>query len=142
MIKKQLSIFLLFLTCSVAFAQTTNTTLIPISTSVQTATTVNSNDINSQYYTGGDILIYVSAYTSGTYTPHIQGKDPASGQYYDILVGTAINSAGMNVLHVCRDCLAIPNVSAQAILPYTWRVQLVGASSPSMLISVGANLVK
>lgn len=107
---------------------------------VQTGTTVNSSDMTNAAWRGADVIVNVSAYTSGTYTPHIQGKDPVSGNYYDILVGPAISATGTTVLHVYPGVTAAANSAAAAILPYTWRVQLVGATTPSMTLSVGANL--
>lgn len=138
--KKLILSLLLALGCALAQAQVTNFVTTPLASAAQTAGTVNSADQTNYLFSGGHFVINISAYTSGTYTPHIQGKDPVSGAYYDILVGTALNSAGTTVLKVYPGIGALANGSASDVLPQTWRVQLIGGSSPSMTISVAAYL--
>ena len=134
---KRLLFVVLTLVTFGAFADNWYSQVLPSAT--LTATTVNSVDIHNPSWKGADIIVNVSAYTLGTYTPHVQGKDPVSGNYYDILVGSAIGAAGVTTLHVYPGIAATANVAASAILPTTWRVQLVGAT-PNMTLSVGANL--
>lgn len=113
---------------------------VPMACTTCTATTVNSQDVSNSNWKGGHVIFNVSAYISGTYTPHIQGKDPASGTYYDVLVGTGsnvISSAGTTVLKVYPGIAAIAGGAASDIVPSTWRVQLIGASTPSMTLTVG-----
>ncbi len=74
-------------------------------------------------------------------TPHIQGKDLVSGEYYDLLVGVAIAATGMTVLKVYPGITVAANVSASDILPKTWRVRMVHADGDSITYSIGANLV-
>lgn len=130
----------LLLFASIAHAQTINTTAIPLVSTAQTATTVNSVDQSNLVALGGHFVVNVSAFTSGTYTPHVQGKDPVSGAYYDILVGPAIGATGTTILKVYPGIGAIANAASPDILPLTWRVQLIGASTPSMMISVAVYL--
>ncbi len=104
-----------------------------------TATTVTGATQINQSWTSAQVIINVTSYSSGNYTPHIQGID-RDGTAYDILVGSAISSTGTTVLHIGAGVLALPNVSAQTILPIRWRVQLIGASSPSMSVVVNANM--
>jgi hypothetical protein len=133
---------LLALLCASSFAhaQISNQVANVVSSQTYTATTVNSGDQANFNFKGGQFVVNVSAYTSGTYTPHIQGKDPVSGVYYDILVGPAINATGMTILKIYPGIGVLANGSASDILPQTWRVQLVGASTPSMTLSVQAYL--
>ena len=88
----------------------------------------------------GQIIVNVTARTSGSITPHIQGYDPASGSWYDILVGAAISSVSQTILYVGPAFTVTSNVSANAFLPTYWRVQLVTASSTNLVASVGAQL--
>lgn len=142
--KKILSALLLFLAAFAAHAQ--NTVNLPVTlaaSAARTTTTFNTADQTNTSFTKLSVIINVSAYTSGTYTPHIQAKDPVSGLYYDLLVGAGISgvtSAGLVVLTVGTGILAVPNVASQMFLPRTWRLQLIGTASPSMTLSVGAFL--
>jgi len=138
-IMRYLALILCFVS-SLAFSQVANTTYQPLPLATQTATTVNSPVQNNFNYRGGHFIINVVTATSGNYTPHIQAQDPISGIWYDILVGSAISTVGTTVLKVYPGIGASANASASDILPLTWRVQLIGASTPSMVISVSAYL--
>lgn len=135
---KYLLIALLFVTSLVQAQVVANIQTTPLASAAQTAATVNSADLLNYNYRGAHIVINVSAFTAGTYTPHLQGKDPVSGVYYDILVGTAIGATGTTVLKVYPGVGAIANGATNDVLPQTWRVQLIGAGGQSMTLSVDA----
>lgn len=137
---KKLLFSLLLLFCLPCAAQVANqfTTVLPAT--AQTGATVNSPAQQNFNFRGAHFVIYVSAYTSGTYTPHIQGYDAVSGQWYDILVGTGITAIGETIIKVYPGIAGTANAAANDILPTTWRVQLIGTSTPAMTISVGAFL--
>lgn len=108
----------------------------------RTAVTVNSTDqSNTGAFKGAQIVVDVSARTSGTYTATIQGKDPVSGNYFPILVGPAFAGVGTTPLTVYPGITATTNSSASANLPKTWRVSIAGASTPIMTFSVGVILL-
>jgi hypothetical protein len=139
--KKLLSSVLLVVgvfVASLAGAQNFQGTLLPSLS--RTATTVNTTDQSNYQFRGVSVVINVSAFVSGTYTPTIQGKDPVSGTYYTILTGVAISGTGITVLKVYPGITATTNISVSDILPKTWRVTLAGATSPSMTFSVGVML--
>ncbi len=139
---KNILVGMLFAVSALCFGQV-NTGNLPaqiIASGARTAATVNSGDQTNSQWHRAHIIINVSAYTSGNYTPHIQGKDPVSGTYYDILVGTAIASTGITILKVGPGFGSIPNGATADMLPQAWRVQLIGVSTPSMTFSVGAFL--
>jgi len=134
-------IALLCFVCSLASAQQiTNTTYTPLPSALQTAATVNSGVQQNANYRGGHFIINVSSYNIGTYTPHIQGLDPVSGNWYDILVGPGISAIGTTIIKVYPGIGASTNAASPDILPLNWRVQLIGTSTPSMTISVDAYL--
>lgn len=98
---------------------------------------VNSAD---QVNLSGDsvhVIVDVTAYTSGTLTVSVQGKDPASGKYYTLLSSAALAATGTTVLKVGKGLPATANVSANDLLPLVWRVSVVGASTPIATFSVG-----
>lgn len=112
-------------------------TLLP---STAITATINSSDVTSapalKY---AQVCINISAFTSGSITPHIQGYDPASGNYYDILVGSALSATGLTVLSVGPGIATTANVSSPNFLPSDWRVQLIAASGTVLTASVGVN---
>lgn len=126
--------------CSFSYGQVVNAIYTPLPLANQTATTVNSPVQQNFNFRGGHFIINCSSFVSGTYTPHIQGMDPISGIWYDILVGSAISSVGITILKIYPGIGSTANASSSDILPQIWRVQLVGASTPSMVISVDAFL--
>lgn len=111
-----------------------------IAPSAARTATYTSPDQNNLSYRGVAVIIDITAYTSGTWTPMIQGKDAASGKYYTILTGAALNSTGTTVLYVYPGMTPVTNVAASSALPRTWRVVLTGASTPVATFSVGVNL--
>jgi hypothetical protein len=73
-----------------------------------------------------------------TVTPVIQGKD-VLGNYYDILVGPALVTAGLNRLAVGSGLNAVANVSIGDSIPDIWRVQLRHSGAGAFTYSVTAN---
>lgn len=91
---------------------------------------------------GVHVVIDVTAVTadpSVVFT--IEGKDPASGKYYTILASAAIVGTGTTVLRVFPGATAAANLTANDVIPKTWRVKCVHADTDSITYSVGASLV-
>lgn len=94
--------------------------------------TVSSSPVvSTPPLTQGQIIVNVTARSSGSITPSIEGYDPASQSWYIISTGTAISAVSQTVLKV---------VTASDILPEKWRVTLTKTGTLSMTVSVGANL--
>jgi hypothetical protein len=125
---------------SLAEAQDRNLPVTVLASAARSAATVSASDQINNTWSRVHVIINVSAYTSGNYTPKVQGKDPVSGNYYDLCVGTAISATGLTVLKVGPGFGAVANSVCADMLPRTWRVTLAGASTPSMTFSVGAFL--
>lgn len=125
---------------SICFGQTANTYVNVMPLATQTSTTINSPTQQNFNYRGGHFIISVTTVAAGTYTPHIQGFNATDGKWYDILVGLAISANGDTVLKVYPGIAEIPNGAANDILPQTWRIQMIGASTPSAIFSVDAYL--
>jgi hypothetical protein len=105
----------------------------------------------AQAYVSGDqdgtsveflhVIIDVTAVTATpALTVRIQGKDPASGKYYDILVSTAIATAITTVLKVGPGLTAAANLVANDMIPAVWRVTVTHGDTDSATYSVGASL--
>jgi len=137
-------LFALLLLPALAFGQAFNVCGsggVALATAIRTATTVNSADFRQSGCNGGHFVINIGTATAGTYTFHIQGKDPASGAYYDILVSSALGSTGTTVLRVHPNLTTSTNLIANDLLPPVFRVQAAGAASQNMTFSVGFGLV-
>ena len=125
---------------SVAAAQANNAFVALLPPTALTASTVNTATQANQSWRGGVIWVTCSAFTSGQYVAHVQGLDPVSGVYYDILVSGAITGTGQTRLEVFPGITAASNAAVADILPSGWRVQLIGTSTPVMTLSVEAVL--
>lgn len=125
----------LLLVASLAAAQQSNVSGVIFPLAPQTSTQ-SSIDQTNTFWRGAHVVINVTAYTSGNFTPKIQAKEILSGSYYDILSGPALSSTGITVLRVYPGIPAVVSSTASDMLPTTWRVQMVGASTPVATFSV------
>jgi len=102
---------------------------------------VASPDFKNHAGVGAVVTINVTATTS---TPSVvftlQGKDPTSSQYYNILSSSAIVVSGITHMKVHPDFTAGTNV-AKDIMPSVWRVYADHADGDSITYSVGASLI-
>lgn len=104
--------------------------------------TANANDQENEVGRGAVIVVDVTAVAA---TPSvvfkIQGKDPESGAYYDILTSAAVTGVSTNVYRVYPGLTAVANLTANDLLPRTWRVRAEHGDADSITYSVGALLV-
>ena len=104
--------------------------------------TNNSGDISNWTGRGAHITIDTTAAgTSPSTVFTVQGKDETSGGYYTILASAAITGTGTVVLRVYPGLTAATNVTANDILPKTWRVLATHGNSTSHTYSVGASVI-
>lgn len=127
-----------FITWGDARAQQSNLALTLRESSAATTTVTLADQTNAQW-TRAHVIVTTTGLSSGNFTPKVQGKDPVSGNYYDLVTGTTISGTGTVVLRV------VPGASnttgtVSDFLPKTWRVQLVGASTPIGTLSIGGFL--
>lgn len=91
---------------------------------------------------GVHIVIDVTAVTSTpVVTPTIDGFDPLSGKWYNLLTGAAITATGTTVLKVYPGITAVANGAASDVVPDVFRVGMAHADSDSATYSVSAHLV-
>ncbi len=107
----------------------------------RTATT-NSGDVTNQRHRGLHLVINVTASAA---TPSvvftIQGKDEVRGAYYTILASAAVVGTGTTVLRVYPGLTAATNLTANDVLPKTWRLLCTHADADSITYSVGACMI-
>lgn len=110
-------------------------------------TTHSSLDFDNLSHLGVQLVVDVTDETDGdsthTIVVKIQGKDPASGKYYDLLTSASITATGTTLLTVHPSVTPSANVAAAYALPRTWRVSIehTADGASDMTYSVGANLV-
>lgn len=117
-----------------AYAQLAPLSGTLLSSQTTSAATLTSTDRTNSGWRGVMVIVNISARIGGTYTPKIQGKDPLSGNYFDLLVGSSLATTTTTSLTVYPGVASVTNMSANNVLPATWRVVLTG-SSASMTVS-------
>ena len=118
-----------------------NTEETILASAARTATT-NSADFTNYNARGAHFIVDVSAIAATpSITVTIQGKDPISSNYYDILVSSALTATGTTILKVYPGIGQVANGAASDILPRTFRVSVAHADTDSITYSVGAALV-
>ena len=90
------------------------------------AITANGNSFDAINYRGRGVKVFITTGAFGasesTMTVTIQGKDPVSGTYYTILSSASLSASAFTVLSVYPGLAVTANVSANDVLPKTWRV--------------------
>jgi hypothetical protein len=110
---------------------------VVLASAARTATTTSETQ-NNDSYNGIQVSVNVSAGTSGfSVVPKIQGYDVGSGAWYDILTGAAITSASRVNLTIFPGAPVTSNVSANGVIPKSWRVVVTPADTKSVTYSVG-----
>jgi hypothetical protein len=107
-------------------------------TAVGVTTTQTSTDQTNLNGSRVTVVLDMTTVGTGSVTLSIQGKDPASGKYYTLLSGAAVTTNSTNVYYVYPGAPATANVSANAPLPKTWRVQAVANNANATTYTVGA----
>lgn len=119
----------------------TNVTKTLLASAARTAS-VNTADLRNAHHRGARVHINATAAAD---TPSVvftvQGKDPVTGDYYDLLASAAVTGAGDTYLLIYPGATVTANVSANAVLPPHWRVKAVAADADSLTYSITAELL-
>lgn len=105
---------------------------------------VDGTDIDNLSGSGGVVVIDITAITGTTPTATftVEGKDPLSGQYYPILVSSALSATGTTVLRIFPNLTASANAVANDVLPRTFRVSCaIAGTTPAVTATVGVCLI-
>ena len=114
-------------------------TQTPMASAAQT-TTQTSADISTLGYRALSAILDVSNAGTGSVTVTINGKDPASGNYYNLLTGAAVGTISTNPYFVGLGVVAVTNVAAAKPLPATIQIVVTANNANSMTYSVSATL--
>lgn len=126
-----------------------NASLVGAASAVVVPSTVTTSDFTNADFLGAHFVINVTAMDAGsTLDVAIQGKDPVSGNYYDLLNVTQITQAAIGaafpdttVAKIYPGIATIAGGAASDILPETWRLKFV-VGTANATFSVGVNLSK
>ena len=111
--------------------------------SAERTANINSPDQVNRVGRGCHVILNVTVRNDdSSITLKIQGKDPVSEEYYDILEGSAVTSVSTNVYKVHPELTAEPNLVAKDLLPRTWRVRVEHDNTDTITYSVGASVVR
>lgn len=129
-------------------AQSTQRQVTLLSSSLRTATTTSADQFNigeNLNVRGVLITLDVTAVlTTPTATLSVQGKDPASGKYENLLTASGVTAQGTH------SYLVYPGVGAASadvtkvagfVLPNTWRVSVAHSDTDPITYTVGAMLL-
>lgn len=113
--------------------------------SVTKTSDTNHSDIHNSGYDQLLVLINVTAVDTAdadeTYEFKVQGKDPISGTYYDIISTGTFTSTGLQRLEVATGITTSANAKASNIVPEHFRVKLVtGGTTPSITYTIHVEL--
>ena len=123
----------------------TNTDTTVLGTLTAAAVGSNGADLTNLVYRGVKIVVDITtiAGTAPTLIVTIQGKDVVSGKYYTLLASAALAVTGTTVMTVYPGLIAAANLTANDVLPKTWRViTTIGGTTPAVTATVGASLVR
>lgn len=111
-----------------------------------TAAAVGGNSADQTNLVGRGVKLVIDitalAGTGPTLTVTVQGKDAASGKYFNILVSTALAAVATTVLEVYPGIANAANAAQGVTLPKTWRVlYAIGGTTPAVTATVGASVI-
>lgn len=115
---------------------------ITILASAARTTTQTGADTENIHCSGIILVLDMTNVAAGpSVTLSIDGKDPASGKYFNLLTGAAVTTASTNVYWLFPGAVVTANVSANMVLPKIWRTVVTANNANSGTYSLGAVLV-
>lgn len=104
-------------------------------------TTQTGADQTNRGHRGIKVVVDTTVFGTGSVTVTIQGKDETSGKYYTLLASAAIVSVTTTAYTVYPGLPATANVSANDVLPSTWRLLVTANNANTQTYSVGYSLL-
>lgn len=116
-----------------------NTQNTLLASAARTVTTSSADQTNYNAR-GLHVVLDVTSAGTGDITLTIEGKDGLSGKYYTLLAGTNVTANSTNVYKVYPGLPATANVSANDIVPRTYRVTVTANNANTITYSVASLL--
>ena len=104
----------------------------------------NGTDQTNSNARGIKLVIDITAITGVTpaLTVVLQGKDAASGKYYNIINSANLAAVATTVLEIYPGIVAVGNLAVNSTLPRVWRVNAtISGTTPAVTATVGASLI-
>jgi hypothetical protein len=114
-----------------------NNVEVTLLASASRTTTQTSADITTYNLGAIQVILDMTTVGTGSVTVSIDGKDPASGKYYNLLTGAAVVTNVTNVYTVDPSVPAVANVTAQKRLPRTIRIVVTANNANPASYSCG-----
>lgn len=117
-----------------------------LASAARTDSTVTSVDQTNERWRGVRLILDITAKsgTNPTLDVKVQGKDPVSGNYYDIPGAAFAEQSTVTTVElvIYPGVAETANVSVSDVLPEVWRVHATtgGTDTPTFTYSVGASL--
>jgi hypothetical protein len=109
--------------------------------SASRTTTQTSADITTYNLRGINVILDMTNVGTGSVTVSIDGKDPASGKYYNLLTGAAIGTNSTNVYKIGDGLTAVANAVANDRLPRIIRIVVTANNANPATYSAGYSLL-
>jgi len=120
--------------------QRANSSLVVLASAARTAL-INSSDIVNYNWRGAVIYINITAFTAGSITVTIKGKDEVGGGYSTILASAALAAVALTPLTIYPGVTVAANSSASTVLPRLWRAEVAVGSADSITYSISVSYV-
>lgn len=118
-----------------------NTNQLILPNAARTAS-VTGEDITNYNSSGAHIIVDISAIAVATQlTVTVQGKDSTSGNYYNILITTALDAVDTFLLKIHPDVTDVQNAAVNDSLPNTFRINVTHSDTDSITYSVTVNFL-
>jgi hypothetical protein len=117
-----------------------NVTLL--ASSSRSASTSSAEQTNNNANGVWVVLNITAVPGADTITLKIQGKDPTSGTYVDLLTGSAQSGIGTTEYALYPGVTETANVDVGRPLPRTWLVTVTHSGSGAFTYSVGASVIR
>lgn len=108
--------------------------------SASRTTTQTSADITTYNLSGISVFLNMTVVGTGSVTVTINGKDPASGVYYNILTGAAVVTNVGNLYRIMPGIPAAANKDVNAYLPRIIQIVVTANNANAATYSVGYTL--
>lgn len=103
---------------------------------------VTTSDISNVRARGAHIIVDISVIASATQlTVTVQGKDETSGNYYNLLITTALNVVDTFLLKIHPEVTDVQNSAVNDSLPNVFRIVVTNSDSNSITYSVAVNFL-
>lgn len=114
--------------------------LIP--SAAQSATVVSTDQKNVSGVSALQIILDSTAIGTATLLVTVDGKDLASGKYYNLLTGTAISTNATTRYRVSPYLAAVANSVANDFVPSVFRITVTQGGSGNATYSLGYSLLR